>query len=225
MNFRSWLSLGLIATASFPLISFGAESTTSAPRVYNQVEIAYIQGLNCDTFTADAKWRCLEIKKQVAIQSPVTGTGPVLPPPPPAKTESGSDDRRPPMTPATSQTGSDNHHPMPMVWQSGTLMPMPKPPMGSGTTENPGKGLMLAIGQLSTTDREALMKTIREYLASKGIDMAKYVEQREEIKEVKKETRTEIKEIRNTTQDAARMKREEMRKKVIEIRNGTGANR
>jgi hypothetical protein len=213
-------------------MSFGADvalGTTSTARIYNQVEISYIQGLNCDTFTeAAAKTRCLEIKKQVAIQSPVTGMGPVLPPPPPpARTESGSDDRRPPMPPMESQTGSDNHHMMPPpVSQSGTTMPMPKPPMGSGAEmNNPGQGLMLAIGKLSPTDRETLVKMIREYLTSKGIDLAQFAEKREEIKDIKKETRETIKDIvktnQNTIKNTIKTKREEMRSQIREIRQGS----
>lgn len=224
MTLRSRLMIGLIALSSFPLISSGADvATTATPRIYNQVEIAYIQGLNCDTFTeAAAKTRCLEIKKQVAMQAPVTGTGVSLPPP--VKSESGSMDQHPPIPPR-SQTGSDDHRPM-MNSGSTTLPKPPKPPMGSGAEmNNPGQGLMFAIGQLSLADREILVKMIREYLTKKGIDLSKYAEKREEIKEVKKEARTEIKEIRNTTQDAARAKREEMRKKVMEIKNGSGATR
>jgi hypothetical protein len=109
---------------------------------------------------------------------------------------------------------------------SATLPKPPKLPMGSGAEmNNAGQGLMLAIGHLSLADREILVKMIREYLTTKGIDLSKYAEKREEIKEVKKEARTEIKEIRNTAQDAARAKREEMRRKVMEIKNGSGATR
>lgn len=117
---------------------------------------------------------------------------------------------------------------MPPVSQSGTTMPMPKPPMGSGATgENPGQGLMLAIGKLSSTDRETLMKTIREYLTSKGIDLAQIAEKREEIKDIKKETRETIKDIVKTTQNtiknSIKTKREEMRSQIREIRQGSGS--
>ena len=94
----------------------------------------------------------------------------------------------------------------------------------------------MAIGRLSPADRDTLIKMIREYLTSKGIDLAGFADKKDEIKEVKKEiktdnkemkqeARTEIKTIRNATQDAMRMKREEMRKRVTEIRNGSGTTR
>lgn len=218
-------------------MSFGADtaiSTTSTARIYNQVEISYIQGLNCDTFTeAAAKARCLEIKKQVAIQSPVTGTGPVLlPPPPPARTESGTETYHP-IAPANDYNYTRSNKERGIIDQSGsthsgTTMPMPKPPMGSGAIgENPGQGLMLAIGKLSSTDRETLMKTIREYLTSKGIDLAQFAEKREEIKDIKKETRETIKDIvktnQNTIKNTIKTKREEMRSQIREIRQGSGS--
>ncbi len=75
MTLRSRLMIGLIAIASFPLISSGTEGTVGAPpppptpHVYTETEIAYIRGLNCDTFTeAAAKTRCLDIKKMALSQ-------------------------------------------------------------------------------------------------------------------------------------------------------------
>ena len=230
--------IGLIATASFPLISFGMDttSTTTVPRVYTDTEIAYIRGINCDTFAADARARCLDIKKS-ALSQATTATGNTLPPP--IHTKSGSDANHPQMPPPGSQTGSDDRHTqMSPVSNSGTLATKPpKPPMGSGAVaEHPMEGIGMAIGKLTPADREALIKMIREYLVSKGVDLAGFADKKDaikdmkketktEIKEVKKEARTEIKTIRTTTQNTAKMKREEMRKKITEIRNGSGATR
>ena len=104
------------------------------------------------------------------------------------------------------------------------------PPMWSGAMmEQETKGLILAMGQLAPADRATLVKMIKDYLVSKGIDPAKYAEKRDEIKEVRKETRVEIKETRKATeeelknarkklQEAAKAKREEMREKIKSIR-------
>jgi hypothetical protein len=98
--------------------------------------------------------------------------------------------------------------------------------------EKKWKGLGLAIGQLTPTDRDALLKTITDFLTSKGIDPAKYAEKRDEIKEVRKETRVEIKEGKEELKDTrkklredAKAKREEMREKIKTIRgNGNDFN-
>ena len=239
MTLSSRLIVGLIAIASFPLISSGTEGTSTsplAPRVYTDTEITYIRGLNCDTLTTDAKARCLDIKK-AALSQVTTITRDTLPPP--VRTESGTDDRHPQMPPPGSQTGSDDRHPpMDPVSNSGTLAPKPpKPPMGSGTEmDHPTEGIGMAIGKLSPTDRDALLKMIREYLTAKGVNLTEFADKKDEVKEVKKESKTEIKEvkkearteiktIRTTTQNTAKMKREEMRKKITEIRNGSGATR
>lgn len=101
----------------------------------------------------------------------------------------------------------------------------PRPPMGSGTMMGSGammerelKGLHMAMAQLSPADREALVKMIKDYLLSKGIDPAKYAEKRDEIKELRKDTHEDIKEMRKKTREAAKAKREEMREKIKEMR-------
>jgi hypothetical protein len=45
----------------------------------------------------------------------------------------------------------------------------------------------MAIGALSPADRATLVKMIKDYLLSKGVDPAKYTEKRDEIKEIRKE--------------------------------------
>jgi hypothetical protein len=52
MTLRSQFIIGLIAIASFPIISSGADTTSINPprRIYTQTEIPYVQRLNCDTF-------------------------------------------------------------------------------------------------------------------------------------------------------------------------------
>ncbi len=57
MTLRSRLMIGLFAIASFPLISFGTDTTNTAtaPRIYSETEIAYIRNINCDIFTNEAK--------------------------------------------------------------------------------------------------------------------------------------------------------------------------
>jgi hypothetical protein len=101
----------------------------------------------------------------------------------------------------------------------------PRPPMGSGAMmgsggqmERDGKGLMLAIGALSPADREALMKMIKDYLMSKGIDPAKYAEKRDEIKDMKKDMRDEAKDMRKATREEIQKKRDEMQAKIKEMR-------
>ena len=74
------------------------------------------------------------------------------------------------------------------------------------------------MGQLSVADRAALVKMIKDYLLSKGIDPAKYAEKRDEIKEIRKDTREDVKEMRKKAMEAAKAKREEMREKIKEIR-------
>lgn len=133
----------------------------------------------------------------------------MMPPPhPPMGDESDMD--RPPR-PSMGSGGMINHD-----------MP-PRPPMGSGTMmENDAKGLMLAIGALSPTDRATLIKMIKEYLLSKGIDPTKYAEKRDEIKDIRKDTHTEIKEMRTTTQESVKAKRDEMKMKVWQLHGGNG---
>lgn len=94
-----------------------------------------------------------------------------------------------------------------------------RPPMGSGAMmEREMKGLHMAMGQLSVADREALVKMIKDYLVSKGIDPAKYAEKRDEIKEVRKDTKEEIKSMRDKMHADRKAKMEEMRAKIKEMR-------
>jgi hypothetical protein len=103
------------------------------------------------------------------------------------------------------------------IAQTGTTMP--KPPMGSGAMmEHETKWLMLAIGALSPADRATLVKMVRDYLVSKGIDPAKYAEKRDEIKEVRKDTHEDIKDMKKVNRDAVKEKREAMKGKIQEMR-------
>jgi hypothetical protein len=124
---------------SIPLISSameGATTSTTAPRVYTATEIAYIRGINCDTFTGADKTRCLEIKKAALSQSQ---TGTTLPPPP-RETQSGAMDMH--RSPEHTQSGSEMEHPRPPVSESGTTLPKPpKPPMGTGAITGSGADL------------------------------------------------------------------------------------
>lgn len=115
---------------------------------------------------------------------------------------------------------------MPKPPKDGSGMMMPRPPRdGSGTNlEKDTKGLMLAIGALSPADRETLVKMIKDYLVSKGIDPAKYAEKRDEIKEVRKDTREAVKEMRDANRDEIKQKRDEMKAKIRDLRsNGSGS--
>ena len=105
--------------------------------------------------------------------------------------------------------------------QSGVV----RPPMGTGAMmERELKGLHLAIGQLSPADREALIKMIKDYLVSKGIDPAKYAEKRDEIKDMKKDMRDEAKDMRKATREEIQKKRDEMQAKIKEMRGNGKVN-
>ena len=116
----------------------------------------------------------------------------------------------------------DMHHPS--EDGSGSMMPRPpKPPMGSGAMmgsgmERDGKGLMLAIGALSPTDRQALMKLIRDYLVSKGIDLTKYAEKRDEMKDMKKDMHDEVKEMKKATREEIQKKRDQMKDEMSKLK-------
>lgn len=96
------------------------------------------------------------------------------------------------------------------------------PPRTSTGMEAELKGLHMAMGQLSTADREALVKLIKEYLVSKGIDPAKYAEKRDEIKTVRKQTKEEIKALREKQKEEIKAKRETLKKTIREKKYGTG---
>ena len=89
--------------------------------------------------------------------------------------------------------------------------------MGSGM-ERDGKGLMLAIGALSPTDRQALMKLIRDYLVSKGIDLTKYAEKRDEMKDMKKDMHDEVKEMKKATREEIQKKRDQMKDEMSKMK-------
>lgn len=112
---------------------------------------------------------------------------------------------------ATSNTGATSTTPPTQSW---VILP---PRTGTGM-EAELKGIHMAMAQLSATDREALIKMIKEYLVSKGIDPTKYAEKREEIKMIKKQTKEEIKASREKLKEENKAKREEMRNKVKDIR-------
>jgi hypothetical protein len=96
---------------------------------------------------------------------------------------------------------------------------------GSGSmTERETKGLMLAIGALSPADRATLVKMIRDYLVSKGVDPAKYAEKREEIKEVRKEGHGEIKDMRKKNKEEMKDKRDALKAKIKEMRGNGKVN-
>ena len=208
------LFLGALVLMSLPLLSRAEEQRNPPPMTQAQLE--YLAKVNCDDFTGDAKNYCLEKKRQAAVMQTMlsgsgTGSGTMLPPPP--REDRDSKDR-----------------PRPPRDGSGTMMPPPRD--GSGASiERDGKGLMLAIGQLSPADREALIKMIKDYLVSKGIDPAKYAEKRHEIKDMKKEMkekmkdmrkecREKMKDLRETTREQIKEKREEMKDKIREMRGG-----
>jgi hypothetical protein len=136
MTLRSRLLVAIFAMLSVPLISSAMTDTsmsTTALHVYTQTEIAYIRGINCDTFTETEKTRCLEIKKAALSQSQ---TGTTLPPPP-RETQSGATDMH--RSPEHTQSGSEMEHQKPPVSNSGTALPKPpKPPMGTGAITGSG---------------------------------------------------------------------------------------
>jgi hypothetical protein len=203
MMLRSSLLIGSLVSLS-TLAVVGAET----PRTYTPPEVAYIQGLNCDSFAdAAAKSRCLDVKNQVAT-GPQAGSGAPLPPPPP-RSGSGIEQDRPP------HQDED---------QSGSQTRPPRPPMGSGAQEKPdGQGLGMAMAQLSPADRATLDQMIRDYLTSKGIDTTKFAEKREAVKAVKQETRTAIQAVREEKKQVIQTKRIEMRGKIRDIRQGSGS--
>jgi tetrahydromethanopterin S-methyltransferase subunit D len=86
-------------------------------------------------------------------------------------------------------------------------------------TERETKGLMLAIGALSPTDRATLVKMIRDYLLSKGVDPAKYAEKRDEIRESREDMRDKIKDMRKATREDIKKKRDEMKEKIKSLKN------
>lgn len=117
MTLRSRLLIAVFAMLSIPLISSAMEGTSTSPRVYTATEIAYIRGINCDTFTSTEKTRCLEIKKAALSQSQ---TGTTLPPPR-RETQSGATEMH--HTPEHTQSGSEMEHPKPPASQTGTIEP------------------------------------------------------------------------------------------------------
>ena len=86
--------------------------------------------------------------------------------------------------------------------------------------ERDTRGLMLAIGALSPADRATLVKMIRDYLISKGIDPAKYAEKRDEMHDMKREDREEIRDIKKDYRDSTKIKRKEMKERVQQIKSG-----
>jgi hypothetical protein len=97
--------------------------------------------------------------------------------------------------------------------------------MGSRTMmENDSKWLMFAVGALSPADRATLVKLIRDYLVSKGIDPTKYAEKRDDINEIRQEGRDEMMDIRKRNQEAMKAKRDDMRSKIQEVRANSKVN-
>jgi hypothetical protein len=94
--------------------------------------------------------------------------------------------------------------------------------MSSGATmENETKWLMLAIRALSPADRATLMKMVRDYLVSKGIDPTKYAEERDEINEIRQDGHDDIMDMRKRNQEAMKAKRDEMRARIREVRENS----
>lgn len=97
-----------------------------------------------------------------------------------------------------------------------------KPPMGTGADmEKSMNGLHLAMGQLSQSDGEALMKMIREYLASKGIVMPAYQEVREmhqEVRQMRQDAKEDMKQAREQFRESMKNKREALKLKVRDTR-------
>ena len=95
--------------------------------------------------------------------------------------------------------------------------------MGTGTDmEHQIKGIGMAIGKLTPTDREALIKMIREYLTAKGITLGAPEVKKDETERkgwdgsIKgKKTDTEIQAERAALLAKAKAKRETMRKEYV----------
>ena len=131
------------------------------------------------------------------------------------------------LPPAKSETNDDHH---PLTSESGTTIAKPpKPPMGTGAvmgsgtdTEHQIQGIGMAIGKLTPTDRDALIKMIREYLVSKGITLGAPEVKKDETERkgwdgsIKgNKTVTEIQAERATLLAKAKAKREAMRKEYV----------
>lgn len=195
------LFLGTLLLLSLPLLSHADEWRGQS--TMSQTQMEYIMKVNCDDYTGDAKNYCLEKKRQATLMQSMlagtsNGTGVALPPPPREKREWRDMSRSP-------RDGS------------GTMIPRPPRDASGANLEKDTKGLMLAIGALSPADRETLIKMIKDYLVSKGVDPVKYAEKRDEIKEVRKDTREAVKDMRDA-------KRDEMKAKIRDLRsNGSGS--
>lgn len=95
--------------------------------------------------------------------------------------------------------------------------------MGTGTDmEDPMHNLSMAIGRLTPTDRDTLIKMIREYLTSKGLTLGAPEVKKDETERkgwdgsIKgKKTDTEIQTERSALLAKAKEKREAMRKEYV----------
>ncbi|MBC7504081.1 hypothetical protein H7169_03845 [Candidatus Gracilibacteria bacterium] len=230
MTLHSRLIIGLIATASFPIISFGTDATNIAgtPRIYDDTEIAYIRSINCDILTSDAKTLCLDIKKSTLIQTTVESDKEMniskLPNPPMG---TGATSNRL-LLPAIQKRGGDENSRVAGAGSGGG----PRVRMildGTGTMMGSGKdmadqmhGLNIAIGKLTPADRDTLVKMIREYLTSKGITIGAPEVKKDETERkgwdgsIKgKKTDTETQTDRATLLEKAKAKREAMKKEYV----------
>lgn len=109
------------------------------------------------------------------------------------------------------------------TWTGMTHTGSVKPPMGTGAMMNGEiQSLHMAMGKLSSTDKETLIKMIKDFLTSKGISITPPA--RQEIKEIRKEAKEEIKEIRKNTRDALKAKRDALKAKINDF-NSTRSNR
>jgi len=108
---------------------------------------------------------------------------------------------------------------------TGSMTPPPRPPMGSSAQddENNIHQLGMVISELNAVDREALLKIIRDYVISKGVDLSKLATKDKEIKAVKQEARTAIQGVREEKKQIIQTKRLEMRGKIRDIRQQSGS--
>lgn len=174
----------LVVSLGLPLMIHAAE-TPSTTMTQNAID--YINKLNCDTFTGDAKNYCLQKKKEAA-QAPRSGTGTEMKRPP--QNGSGTVSMPPKRE---NVTGSTERRPT--QYATGNILP-PKPQNGSGGTMNPD-GISAGVAKLSEADRAELMKMIQAFLESKEIKVT-LPPTKPVIKTIPKK-RMESKEVKKTS--------------------------
>lgn len=113
----------------------------------------------------------------------------------------------------------NNDHPRP-----------PRPPMGSGSMMGSGvvgsgtmidrdmDGLKMAIGKLTPEQRVELVKVIRAFFESKGIQMPTSSENKSQIKDLRNDMKDAAKTLRKKTQEEIKAQRELVREKIKSLR-------